>query len=188
MDFISQPLYVLQLREALEAFKPGRRDEPEQLVKVVHLLMRNAKTADGTDKQLDWYSVAVFETVAHNNLPGTLEGMPPDPGVIEKYEQQFAQDFPSLWRPRIVEKQFHDWLAHTYQPMPIVSDSCEEYLLLAFFARVIVVSYMLEDFDGDVDRGYEQLVDEYMLLGALRLRDYQEQGAFLPEWELPSVL
>jgi len=59
--------------------------------------------------------------------------------------------------------------------------------IAGFFARVATISYILERVAEERGGGYEQLVDEYMLLGALRLRDYQGDGAFLPHWELPPV-
>jgi len=182
----SQLLYSDQLREVLHILAPGLRS-PGSMEPVVQILVRNATENDDTDKKLDWYSIAVFETVTRDHMPAYKETKVLDLEVVAEYEQRFADDFPPMWRPGIVEHQFNFWLEHAENPPPVIADSREEWLIVGFFARVATISYILERVAEGRGGGYEQLVDEYILLGALRLRDYQEDGAFLPHWELPPV-
>lgn len=182
-----QPLYADQLRTMLEAFAPGQRQDRDGLLRVLRILMENARADDDTDKKLDWYSIALFMSVAHNLLPGLKAGLPVDPGVVSELEGRFAEDFPMLHVPRLVERQFN-WV---FEDASFEFDAGQDLplppLALDLLARVGVASYLLETAGEEDGMSFEAELDAFLTIAVAVLHDFQSQGKFHADWELPPL-
>lgn len=184
----AQPLYVDQLRTIVKAFAPGRRGDHSSIRHVLQTLATNAEANDDTDKKLDWYSIALVYVLAHNLLPGLKEGMPVDPGVVAEFEKHFAEDFPVLHRPRLVERQFNWVLEDATLDLEATDREVLPLLVLDLLARVGIASYLLEVACTEYGQDYEDELEAYLPLAAALLQDFQQQGKFHASWEIPSLL
>lgn len=187
MTATAQPLYADQLRTIVEAFAPGRRGNRDGIRHVLQILMANAKANDDTDKKLDWYSIALLYVLAHNLLPGLKESMPVDPGVVDEFEKRFAEDFPVLHRPRLVERQFNWVFENATLDLEATDREMLPVLVLDLFARVGIASYLLEFACEEHGQDYKDELDAYLPLAAVLLQDFQQQGKFHTRWELPPL-
>lgn len=183
----TQPLYADQLRTIVTTFAPGRRGDRESIRQVLRILLANAEANDNTDKKLDWYSIALLRVLAHNLLPGLKESMPVDPGVVAEFEKRFAEDFPVLYRPRLVERQFNWVFENATLNLEATDREMLPVLVLDLLARVGIASYLLEVACEEHGQDYEDELDTYLSLAAVLLQDFQRQGMFLTSWELPPT-
>lgn len=183
----AHPLYADQLRTIVKAFAPGRRGKRDSVLHVLQIVLSNAEADDDTDKKLDWYSVALFYVLAHNILPGLKESMPVDPGVVDEFEKRFAEEFPVLHRPRLVERQFNWVFENATLDLESTDREMLPVLVLDLLARVGIASYLLEVACEEHGQDYENELDAYLPLAAVLLQDFQEQGKFHASWELPPL-
>jgi hypothetical protein len=183
----AQPLYSDQLRTIVKAFAPGRRGDRSSILHVLQILATNAEANDDTDTKLDWYSIALVYVLAHNLLPGLKEGMPVDPGVVAEFEKRFAEDFPVLHRPRLVERQFNWVFEDATLDLEATDREVLPLLVLDLLARVGIASYLLEVACTEYGQDYEDELEAYLPLAATLLQDFQQQGKFHASWELPFL-
>jgi hypothetical protein len=180
----NQPLYYEQMLVLLNAFRPENRLDSSRVPSVMQtVLLRNAQADDGTDRKLDWFSIALCRVLAHNAMPGQHDGMPVDPFFVESLDTRFAGDYPKIHRPHLVNFNLHTVLGMWVEPE--VSTQ-EEMLFLGLLTRTALCCYMLEDICHDSGRDFDEELQSFLMLAVEQLYYLRDQGQdFGGEMELP---
>lgn len=169
----TEPLYCTQLRSLLELFRPEYRTDENAVPQALAVLVRNASEDDGTDRQLDWYSIALVRVLAHNMMPGQVEDMPFDPFFIEELDVRFARDFPMLYRPNLVSRVLQESLGTDAGESGM---SREEELILGLLTRVVLSCYMLENASVESDRDFDTELESFLDLAVEQLYYLRDNG------------
>jgi len=180
----NQPLYYEQMLVLLNAFRPESRSNAGDVQSAMEaVLLRNAQADDGTDRKLDWFSITLCRVLAHNVMPGQHEGMPVDPFFVEGLDARFADDYPQLHRPNLVNFNLHIVLGAWVEPE---ESSQAEMLFLGLLARTALCCYMLEDICSDSGRDFDDELESFLGLAVEQLYYLRDHGQdFGGDMELP---
>ena len=158
----NQPLYYEQMLVLINAFRAENRTDGGYVRSAMtEVLLRNAQADDGTDRKLDWFSIALCRVLAHNAMPGQHEGMPIDPFFVEVLDMRFADDYPQLYRPNLVNFNLNIVLGTWVEPDGL---SREEMLVHSLLARVALCCYMIEDICIDSGRDFDDELESFLSL------------------------
>lgn len=184
MTPLRQPTYFAQLSNVVEALRPDRTFDTALMRRTLRDIAGNAFVDDGTDRQLDFASFALFHVALHNMMPGRSEGLPVDYQFVDNLDAQIANDHPLFHRPRLLE-MLVNLLCDGPDVAVDLTDSDEQ--VCGLLTRVAAACYLIDADATETGQSFDETLTEYLDMTARLLADWQNNGDFDPAWPLPHL-